>query len=371
MDGFRDRIVSGLPFPIFQTSTGMNVKTTALIAAAVFFGLFLCTNPSTTHAQDSIKRRKLPQGNSGIASHYPGDAGISRHKSVVFVENFNDDLKTIVSRWDAVRAEDDLSLSKQVPLRSTGGKSLLVTHTGGRGVGPHLYRRLSPGYKQLHFRFYVKFDRECAPIHHFFHVGGYNPATVWPQGGAGSRPRGDKRFTTGVEPFGENWRWDYYSYWMNMRGSPPRGQFWGNSFIHDESIKVTKGKWQCLELMIKVNDVGSSNGEMAFWLDGRLVSHLGQGFPKGKWVFTRFLPGRGGEGVQWSDAQKKPVTVRFPPGGKPFEGFRWRSDEKLQLNFVWLLCYITKSPRGRTNKICFDDIVVAKEYIGPISPIDE
>ena len=36
------------------------------------------------------------------------------------------------------------------------------------------------------------------------------------------------------------------------------------------------------------------------------------------------------------------------------------------LNFLWLLCYITKSPPGHVSQIWFDDIVVAREYIGPI-----
>jgi hypothetical protein len=54
--------------------------------------------------------------------------------------------------------------------------------------------------------------------------------------------------------------------------------------------------------------------------------------------------------------------------GEPFEGFRWRTDAGQKLNFLWLLCYITKSPRGHLSKIWFDDIVVAKEYIGPVRP---
>jgi hypothetical protein len=73
-----------------------------------------------------------------------------------------------------------------------------------------------------------------------------------------------------------------------MRGSPPRGQTWGNSFVRDDSLKVQKGKWTCVEVMVKMNDVGDSNGEMALWLDGKPISHLGKGFPKGKWVFDKF-----------------------------------------------------------------------------------
>ena len=50
----------------------------------------------------------------------------------------------------------------------------------------------------------------------------------------------------------------------------------------------------------------------------------------------------------------------------PFEGFRFRSDEKLKLNFLWVLLYVTKSPKDHVSKVWFDQIVVAKEYIGPI-----
>jgi hypothetical protein len=317
-------------------------------------------------AQDVRKQTQLPEGSTGIASQHPGDVGIDQHRNVVFVENFNDDLEAVKSRWDSVQTEQNLSLATDVPASSDGKYSLLIDHVGGRSNGSHLYRRLGAGYDKLHYRFYVKFDADCAPIHHFFHTGGYNPATPWAQGGAGERPVGNERFTTGVEPHGNNWRWDYYSYWMKMRGSPPRGQCWGNSFIHDSSLKVTRGRWQCLELMMKVNDVGQSNGEMALWIDGDLVSHLGEGFPNGKWVFDKFLPGQGGEGAQWSDKQKRRLPLTFADSGEPFEGFQWRSDEKLKLNFLWLLCYITKSPPGHASKIWFDDVVVAEEYIGPI-----
>ena len=310
----------------------------------------------------------LSAGSNGIATKYPGDRGIEDDSSVVFVENFDaKSLDAIAKRWEAVKSESNMSLSAEVPIGSADKMSLLLTHVGGQGDGGHLYRRLDPGYDRLHYRFYVKFDGHCSPIHHFFHVGGYHPATPWPQGGAGERPRGNKRFSTGVEPFGTSWRWDYYSYWMEMRGSPPRGQTWGNSFINDPSTKVNRGEWTCVELMLKLNEVGKANGEMALWIDGLLVSHLGPGYPKGKWIYDKFLPNQGGEGVRWNDDMNKPQQLQFPRDGKAFEGFRWRSDEKLKLNFLWLLCYITKAPEGHVSKIWFDNIVVAKEYIGPIA----
>ena len=57
------------------------------------------------------------------------------------------------------------------------------------------------------------------------------------------------------------------------------------------------------------------------------------------------------------------------PKGKPFEGFRWRKDEKLNINFLWMQLYITKAPEGYVSKGWFDDIGVAKKYIGPIERI--
>ena len=61
-----------------------------------------------------------------------------------------------------------------------------------------------------------------------------------------------------------------------------------------------------------------------------------------------------------------PERLEFPNGGLPFEGIRWRRDERLKINFLWVLLYITKAPQDHVSKVWFDNIVVAKDYIGPI-----
>ncbi|HCO95770.1 MAG TPA: hypothetical protein DIU00_17795 [Phycisphaerales bacterium] len=293
----------------------------------------------------------------GLASKYKGDKGIEKNPDVIFVENFESgSLDAVKVRWESVKSLDMMSLSADVPAASAGRQSLLMSHIGGKGNGAHLYRRLLPGYEQLYVRFYVKFARDCYPIHHFVHVGGYNPSTSWPQGGAGIRPAGDARFTTGIEPYGRKWRWDFYSYWMGMRSSPDR-KSWGHDFVNDENLIAERDKWICVELMMKMNNpVTAHNGQQELWIDGmswnkdgQLISRLGKGFPKGKWVWDSFMP---------------------DPEGEPFEGFQWRSDEKLNLNFLWILLYITDAPPGHVSKVWFDDIVVAKKYIGPANPID-
>lgn len=303
----------------------------------------------------------------GIAARYPGDVGIESDTRVILTENFEAiSVADLNQRWETVRDASRMSFSPDVPSGSSGQHSLLITQLAEHGTGGDLYRRLGDGHRQVFARMYVKFAEDCEPIHHFGTcLGGNNPSTAWPSVRAGQPTQGDRSFWVGIEPFGNSWNWDYYAYWCEMRGSPPRGQTWGNSFIHDDSLKVHRGKWTCIEVMIKVNDVGESNGEMALWIDGKQVSHLGQGFPRGKWVFDKFYPGQSGDGVRWnqSNGDREYFTTR--PEGDPFDGFRFRTVEPLNINYLWLYVYITQGTKGHGNRVWFDDVVVATEYIGP------
>ena len=305
----------------------------------------------------------LPEGDTGIAGKYPGDRDIERDPNVILVERFDSPTTDkLFARYESVKGKQGMSLTRDVPAGDIDGQSLLMTHVGGQGAGSHLYSRLrSPktgqlrGYDRVFARFYVKFDRECYRLHHMgTAIGGYNPATRWPQGGAGEAPRGDERFTTNLEPFGRSWRWAFYTYWKDMRGSPPRGQHWGNTFTWGlPKPQAHRDRWMCVEIMVKLNDpVTVSNGEQAYWIDGKLyrhdgqvVSHTGRGFPLGRWTHDKFRP----------DTK-----------GQPFEGYQWRTSEALKINFIWTYIYITDAPAGHVSRVWFDNIVLAREYIGPI-----
>lgn len=317
-----------------------------------------CMCSWTAACAEEVSRPKLPEGIHGVAARYPGDRGIEKDPRVLFVERFDTgSLDSIIKRWDNTKGKAIMSLSEEVPTGSADGKSLMLTHVGGQGTGGHLYRRLLPGHDLIFARFYVKFDPDCAPIHHFgTHLGGYNPPTPWPQGHAGKRPRGDQRFTTGVEPYGKKWEWDFYTYWQGMHAHGDGG-YWGTPFLSGAKKRaVDRGKWICVEMMVKVNDpVAGSNGEQAFWIDGKLwrvdgevVSHIGKGFPRGRWA--------GG----WWQPRKS--------SDRAFEGFQWRSTEELSVNYVWAYLYITRAAQGHVSKVWFDNIVIAREYIGPIQP---
>jgi len=306
----------------------------------------------------------------GIAARYPGDVGIEQDPAVILVEDFEAPLVEVHRRWESVVSAEDQHASGDVAPGSSGKTSLFIDRQASSSPG--LYTRLrnksgGTGFDKVHARYYVKFAEDCGEIHHFGTcLGGNNPPTAWPSVKAGVPTDGAKSFWSGIEPFGSSWTWDYYTYWRAMRGSPPRGQTWGNTFIRDPNLKVEKGKWICVEQMIRMNDVGQSNGEQALWIDGKLVSHLRPGEPKGLWIFDKFHPGKGGQGVRWSRQKGERETFDVPADGAPFEGFEWRTDPNLNVNFVWLYAY-TQKPAGHRIRVWFDDVVVATEYVGPLA----
>ena len=56
---------------------------------------------------------------------------------------------------------------------------------------------------------------------------------------------------------------------------------------------------------------------------------------------------------------------------KPYAGFRWRTDKRLQINRASLQWYVSgraaKKGRSDKNTVYFDNLVIATKYIGPIA----
>jgi predicted amidohydrolase len=305
------------------------------------------------------------RGAGGLASRHPRDAGIARHPGVLFAEDFEAGaIDEIGKRWGEMSNQGGkvMTLSDDVPPGSAGRRSLKMTATLGENTGGHLYTRLPRGAEKVYARFYVKFSADTGYIHHFVTLGGYRPPTAWPQGGAGERPRGDERFTAGIEPWGDYGRhaapgaWNFYTYWHEMKGSAD-GKHWGNGLKPAAPALVPRDRWQCVEVMLRLNSrPEAADGELALWLDGKQVAHFAPGARRGPWTGMGFtLAGEGGE---------------------PFEGFRWRTNEELKVNFFWLLYYVTENAArqnrvpvpDRSQSVWFDDIVVGTEYVGPLAP---
>jgi len=257
-----------------------------------------------------------------------------------------------------------MSFDSQTPPGSHGDQSLLLAHVGGESTGGNLYRRFLPGYEHLYIRFYVRFAEDSSPVHHFVFFGGFNPSTPYAQGTAGRMPDGADFFSTAAEPGTSVWT--SYTYWPGMSGAPPKGVGYGANFLGSGGPAVRKGHWTCVELMIKLNAIGEQDGEMAIWIDGVPTTHPEPGKPSGVWTFGTFHEGKGGEGVRWKRGADSAEHYVASEGGDPFPGFEWRTTEELSINYLWLLAYISGAPEGHVSNVWFDNIVVARDYVGPI-----
>ena len=272
---------------------------------------------------------KLPSG-SGLASKYKADSGIAAHPAVIFADGFErDELK---GGWEEVRNRDGavLSLKPTGDGRILGKKCLRATATLGKNTGGGVTRWFKSA-PTLFIRFYTRFDKDSDYFHHFVTLRANKSLKGrdrWSGfGGAGLKPKGDTRFSTALEPWG-NWgrnpapgRWNFYTYWHEMSAAPDK-KYWGNAFRPAEQALIKKGEWICCELMLKHNTPGKHDGEQAFWIDGELRGH-------------------------WS-------------------GISWRTSPTVWANALTLESYVTdRWTKNKVNICDFDNIVVAKEYIGP------
>lgn len=285
---------------------------------------------------------------SSLAENYPGDIGIEQDPDVLYVEKFNDGMAGILSRYTDIMNAEGMSLdTEDVPVAGT--VAIKMTNRGGQNDGGHLFKRFDPGFDgTLYMRYYVKYPASSKGyIHHeSVWVGGYNPPTTYPSPKAGTCGLGDQRIAIAYEPVNAPIM-DTYLYWGDMRAGA-RGRCYGNDLVNGspQSRQLEWDKWMCVELMIKLNHpVTAYNGELRVWQDGMEVGHWGPGFPKGSWDADSWLN---------------------DPAGQPFEGFRWRTDEKLDINYVWIEFYDDTTPPGQSHHIKFSNLVIARKYIGPI-----
>jgi predicted amidohydrolase len=275
-----------------------------------------------------VAQSTLPRG-PGLAARFRADSGIASHPAVIFADDF--EAGELGNRWD----EQTSDKAKALSFASAGGefcgrRCLKVEARLGDNQGGGLTKWFEPA-DPIFVRFYVRFDPNCDYVHHFVTLRankGLRGGDKWSGfGGAGLRPAGDERFSTALEPWG-NWgrwpapgKWNFYSYWHEMRISPD-GKYWGNSFLAEPQEAIPKDHWICAEFMLKQNTPGQPNGEQAFWIDGRLLGH--------------------------------------------WRGMNWRKTQSLNANALTLESYVTdRWTKNLTNIVFFDNLVIAREYIGP------
>lgn len=269
---------------------------------------------------------------AGIASRYPGDENIASDPHVLFTENFESGrIEDIIMRWGwgGPQQGAKMVLGADHPAASRGARSLDITlaefavDKEKGGFGGHLYTH-TRGVDRMHLRFYVKLHERHGYSPSFFNIVAERASTRWPNGEEDKRPDGSSRFSSMIELFegtSPPGSLGFYSYWHDMQPDGG-GHYWGNPFV-SESEPIPRGRWVCIEAMVQANShPDATDGEQALWVDGRPKAY--------------------------------------------FKGIRWRTDDMLTINSVWLLYGAQAEAQTAENEAWFDDIVVADQYIGPI-----
>lgn len=315
------------------------MKRALLLVIVLILSPFLGKGAEDGAFTNKAAESALPRG-PGLAAEFKADVGIEKHGAVIFADNF--EMGELGAGWDERTPPKEKVLNFASPGKEICGRRCLrVEARLGENHGGGLTKWFEPA-ERVFVRFYVRFDPGCDYVHHFVTLRankGLHGGDKWSGfGGAGERPVGDERFSTALEPWG-NWgrwpapgKWNFYSYWHEMKVSPD-GKYWGNSFqpeaqpsfaksAAEGGAVIQKDRWICAEFMLKQNTPGHSDGEQAFWIDGRLLGDWG--------------------------------------------GINWRKTESLKANALTLESYVTERwTKNITNVVYFDNVVIAREYIGP------
>jgi len=248
---------------------------------------------------------------------------------VIFSENFE---SGNLDKWDADSVKDDpkrLVLTSDPAKVFRGKYSVEFIAQVGEGSGAKLNKWFMPGYDEVYARWYCKFaeDFDQGNHMHFNHLLANRADNKWSAfGKAGLKPAGDDFFTIGLEPW-RDWGKNpapgemmFYSYHMDMPIDPKMGKYWGQMYRPSTKFVPQRGKWYCMEMMIKANTPGKADGEQAFWIDGELKNRD--------------------------------------------SGIQWRNTKDLKINDFWLMLYVHNSEK--INRVWFDEIVIDDKYIGPL-----
>ena len=274
-----------------------------------------------------------PEGKANLAdrSGLPSGPGIAEPADVIFADDFESG--KLGASWDETRNEkgEVLSFADPGDEARCGKRCLRVEARLDRDTGGGMTKWFESA-GSLFIRFYTRFDAECDYVHHFVTLRankGLHGGDKWSGfGQAGEKPAGDERFSTALEPWGNHaaWpapgRWNFYSYWHGMSKSGD-GKYWGNSFANIDAPVIPRGRWICVEFMLKHNTPGEPDGEQAFWVDGKLQGH--------------------------------------------WKGINWRKSAGLMANALTLESYVTdRWTKHPLNIVEFDNLVIARRYIGPL-----
>ena len=286
----------------------------------------------------------LPEGETGIAAKYAGDAGIKNDPAVLFVENFEDvsGADGLRRKWDTVFHDDTIRIADEPENVHSGRKAVeFIFPQREDATGNGLMKHFQDERDVLFLRYYHKFEKDLD----------ITGAGSFHNGGAiSAHYHADGRSTPGIRADGRNkflfeiacaWfsgpkpgHFTVYAYHPEQRGDYgdafyPTGEVSPNTSLHGDfgphfvprpNYVPELDRWYCYEIMVQSNTPGQRDGRVACWVDGKLVAD--------------------------------------------FPNMRLRDIDSLKIDYLTIGGYLNPN-KVRTNKLWFDDVVAATSYIGP------
>jgi hypothetical protein len=233
----------------------------------------------------------LPEGNTGIASRYPSDSGLSSDPSVIFADNFESysSAAGLTGRWNEAYHSANIRIATDAANVFHGSKALefTVPQTSNE-VSNTVVKYIAPERDVLFLRYYAKFDGAFNVLGSSHNGSVISAHYCCP----GVRADGSNKFLVSYEAWRDSaatvnpGRLNAYIYHPDQRDRWgdhffPTGIVlpwssvpfdFGPDFVARPDVIPVLGRWYAYEFMVKANTPGQRDGRVAFWLDGRLIA---------------------------------------------------------------------------------------------------
>ncbi len=285
-------------------------------------GVFRCAQGEAVASADPI---------AGIAAGYTDDQGIEGHPDVIFATGFES--ANWQAEWSSANGTIDIVSEDEIrqftPLM---GKSLRALIPEGENSSMSvIYKfmdKIGSEPEEIYFRYYLRFADDWNQTV----FGGKLPGisgTYGAAGWGGRKPDGTDGWSArgtyylsiaGDNPLSATHPIGTYCYYADQPGT------YGDSWPWTKEYKgfLRKNQWHCVEQYVKMNTPGAHDGIIRAWVDGRPA------FEK--------------------------------------EDIMFRTVDSLKIEQIWMNVYhggTAVSPYDQ--HLYFDNVVVARQYIGPMN----
>jgi hypothetical protein len=313
-----------------------------------------------------------------LSERYADESSLIADPSVLF----HDDFEQGWGRWNAPSQDtSNLFIETGAALAHAGTRYLRSTVSEAQlqaqeYISSSTQLTFAQRLDNVYWRFFARFKGIAPTPHHWVRMAA-GTESYSSSGLANTVPPGDRGFWFDFDANTSD-VFNFYVYWYKMRsgrcndGSATPGcagdqgttYYYGNNFQPPNQQPFARDTWFCIEIMAKANSVGSSDGALAFSINGRTVGEYRPGYPNGTWLRDSF--------------HTNGCTYSACTAPAPFEGFDFRSSSDVRFKAIFLDAYYerktTASKRAELEAkglsvsseqtIYYDDVVVATQPIG-------